>query len=136
MTSRIRKSLREFVRRRASHRCEYCLLHESCSSSPHEPDHVVAKKHGGKSTRRNLAWACAFCNGCKGTDLAAVDPRSLRSVFLFNPRKDHWKDHFQLRGAYIEPLTARGRATAFLLQFNHVDNVNFRRALIQQGLYP
>jgi hypothetical protein len=112
------------------------LLHETCASNPHEPDHVVARKHGGKTTKHNLAWACAFCNGRKGTDLAAVDPKSRRVVLLFNPRKDAWKDHFKLRAGFIESITARGRVTAHLLQFNHVDNVSFRRALMRQGLYP
>ena len=136
MTPKISRSLRRLVSSRAGFRCEYCLLHESCVLGSHQADHVVARKHGGTTNGENLALACAFCNGRKGTDISSIDPISRRRVHLFDPRQDRWSRHFRLRGAVIVPLTTKGRATAHLLQFNAVENVEFRRVLIAQGLYP
>ena len=71
-------SLREAVRRRANNRCEYCLLAEEDAVFPHEPDHIIAEKHGGPTTAENLAWACFDCNRFKGSDIASLDPASGR----------------------------------------------------------
>jgi 5-methylcytosine-specific restriction endonuclease McrA len=68
--------LRRQVQERAQGRCEYCLIHESDMYYPHEPDHVIAEKHGGATSLENLAWACFYCNRFKGSDLASVDPAS------------------------------------------------------------
>lgn len=42
-------SLRRFVEQRANNRCEYCLLPGAATFFPHEIDHVIAEKHGGKT---------------------------------------------------------------------------------------
>src|SRR5438105_3253306 len=81
---------------RAQGRCEYCLIHEADMYYPHEPDHVVAEKHGGPASLGNLAWACFYCNRFKGSDLASIDPTSNKVVFLFNPREQRWNRHFRL----------------------------------------
>ena len=47
--ARISAALRREVRERARERCEYCLLPESQSYFPHEPDHLIALKHGGET---------------------------------------------------------------------------------------
>jgi len=109
---------------------------EGFSFLPHEPDHIVAEKHAGATTLENLAWACFFCNRHKGSDISSVDPISGRIVPLFNPRKQQWKRHFRLNGPRIEPLTANGRATAFLLQFNVQERLKDRRNLMASGNYP
>jgi hypothetical protein len=54
----------------------------------------------------------------------------------FNPRIDHWHDHFRLEGAEIEPLTEIGEVTARLLRFNSPDRLVQRGALQQIGAYP
>jgi len=36
------------VRERAQERCDYCLIPELVTLSPHWIDHVVAEKHGGR----------------------------------------------------------------------------------------
>jgi 5-methylcytosine-specific restriction endonuclease McrA len=59
---RILASLRRQVRERAGERCEYCLLPESQAFFPHEPDHLIALKHGGQTASANLALACFDCN--------------------------------------------------------------------------
>ncbi len=49
MTSNsITVELRKLVIKRASGRCEYCLIHHNFSIYPHEVDHIIAIKHGVK----------------------------------------------------------------------------------------
>ena len=74
----------------------------------------------------NLAVACPACNFRKGTNLTGIDEPSGNVVNLFHPRRDRWSDHFVLRGGKIEPLTASGRATAKLLDFNSPERVAAR----------
>jgi len=62
-------ALRRLVRERAGERCEYCLIPESVTFSPHWIDHVVAEKHGGKTEAENLANSCVLCNQRKGSEL-------------------------------------------------------------------
>jgi len=128
--------MRRQARDRAQGRCEYCLLHEEDTGFPHEPDHITAEKHGGPTTLDNLAWSCFLCNRNKGADLASIDPTTGKVTPLFNPRKQQWRRHFRLNGGHIEPLTASGRTTAHLLQFNSQDMITERLRLIQIGHYP
>ena len=58
----ISAGLRQRVGRRAKDRCEYCLLAAQDSFFAHEPDHIIAEKHGGATTAENLALACFDCN--------------------------------------------------------------------------
>src|SRR5215510_9436654 len=111
ISARISASLRREVRERAGERCEYCLLAESEAIFPHEPDHLIALKHGGETMSANLALACIDCNRFKGSDIASVDPITGELVALFNPRTQQWADHFKLRDGVIVPLTAVGRVT-------------------------
>lgn len=52
---------------------------------------------------------------------------------LFHPRQDRWEDHFRRAGAEILGITAVGRTTAWLLQFNEADNLAQRRLLLELG---
>ena len=65
------------VRLRAKRLCEYCRYPESESLLPFTLDHIIARKHRGQDTPENLAFACAFCNQHKGTDLTGLDPHWL-----------------------------------------------------------
>ena len=47
-----------------------------------------------------------------------------------------WDDHFVLRVAVIEPLTAEGKATARLLKLNLDKRVVERQLLAAVGRYP
>jgi len=136
IATRISASLRREVRERAGERCEYCLLAESEAIFPHEPDHLIALKHGGKTTFANLALACFDCNRFKGSDIASIDPITSQLVALFNPRIQRWSDHFQLRGGLIVPLTSVGRVTEKLLQLNLGSRVEIRERLIAIKAYP
>ena len=134
--ARILASLRREVRARAKQRCEYCLIAESQSHFPHEPDHLIALKHGGLSTAANLALACSDCNRFKGTDIASIDRVTGKLVPLFNPRTQSWSAHFRLIGGEIIPLTPTGRVTEQLLRLNLPERVETREQLAEVGLYP
>lgn len=134
--ARISAALRREVRERARERCEYCLLAESQTFFPHEPDHLIALKHGGKTVSANLALACFDCNRFKGSDIASLDPISGELVALFNPRNQRWSEHFRLHGGEIVPLTAIGRATEAMLRLNLPQRVEARQRWSAAGLYP
>lgn len=87
-------ALREFVKRRARHTCEYCLLPQSCTSLTHEMDHIIAVKHRGPTKPNNLALACFACSRHKSCNISGVDPDTGKIVRLFNPRKHKWSVHF------------------------------------------
>jgi hypothetical protein len=117
-------------------RCEYCLLSEEDAFFPHEPDHIIAEKHGGTTTIENLAFACFACNRFNGSDIASIDPVTGELVPLFNPRKEQWSDHFGLDDGAIIGVTAVGRATERLLKLNVVQRLEARKTLAQSGRYP
>jgi 5-methylcytosine-specific restriction endonuclease McrA len=129
-------ALRRRVRSRAQNHCEYCLLADEDSFLRHEPDHIIAEKHGGETTAENLALACFDCNRFKGSDIASVDPGSDRIVPLFNPRTQRWEEHFSLDVARIVPLTPVGRATERLLRMNLPGRLAVRQILAEIHRYP
>jgi hypothetical protein len=135
--TRISAALRREVRERAGERCEYCLLAESEAFFPHEPDHLIALKHGGETVSANLALACLDCNRFKGPNIASLDPVTGELVPLFNPRTQRWSEHFRLdSGGRIVPLTPVGRATENLLRLNLAARVEARERWAALGLYP
>jgi hypothetical protein len=127
--------LREHVFVRARGCCEYCLINQADSWSSHEVDHIRAVKHGGRTVIGNLALACYYCNRHKGSDLGSLSDDGAFYRF-FNPRRDRWDDHFEIRGARIESLTQTGEVTARILQFNAAKAVTEREGLQRQGRYP
>jgi len=134
--ARISPVLRKEVRERAKGSCEYCLLPEVRAFFPHEPDHIIATKHGGQSTTDNLALACFDCNRFKGSDIASIDPDGHKLTKLFNPRTQEWSEHFSIDGGIIKPLTAIGRVTESLLRLNLDSRVEVRQILASVGHYP
>lgn len=130
------EKLRREIRELAQYRCEYCLLDERCAGKPHEPDHVLADKHGGESIIGNLCLSCFDCNRHKGSDLCSMDAESGQIVPLFHPRQHDWDDHFSLHNAVVEPLTPTGRITVRLLQINSTERVEERELLRRIGKYP
>ena len=129
-------ALRLTVRQRANARCEYCRLPDLL---PHlmrfHLEHIRARRHQGLNTLNNLAWACARCNERKGTNLSGVDPDNNRVVRIFNPRRDAWARHFVWDGLRIRGVTAAGRATAWLLEFNSDERLKLRQGLRKLGLF-
>jgi 5-methylcytosine-specific restriction endonuclease McrA len=70
--SNLPDALRLAIRQRAQDRCEYCLVPEPEFFFSHEPDHIIAAQHGGRTVVENLALACVRCNRRKGTNLSSV----------------------------------------------------------------
>ena len=136
MASDISEELRAEVAKRAGQRCEYCLIHEVEAGFLHQVDHIVSRKHGGRSTSDNLAYACVLCNRYKGSDIAAIDRRTGKIARLFDPRRDSWNDHFRLEGATLEPISSAGSATVRLLHLNTPERISERRLLQSLGRYP
>lgn len=129
-------ALRDFVRQRASNRCEYCRLRQR-----HTPlftfhiEHIHAKQHGGTDDPLNLALACNRCNRAKGPNLSSFDPATGQMVRLFNPRTDTWEAHFVFQGAVIVGCTPEGRATVELLKMNEAKRLRTRATLIVRGQF-
>lgn len=134
--ARISAALRREVRERARERCEYCLLAESQAFFFHEPDHLIARQHGGESVSANLALACFDCNRFKGPNIASLDPVTGELAPLFNPRTQRWSEHFKLEGGRIVPLTPIGRATERVLRLNLPVRIDVREGWAALGLYP
>lgn len=131
-------STRVLVRQRADRRCEYCHFPEA--SLPYvvfHVDHIIARQHLDdiSDDPESLAWACSECNYHKGPNLVSIDPQTKQQVALFHPRKDDWKQHFQVTDGVIVGITATGRATARLLNMNTPRLVRLRRELVDQGVY-
>ncbi len=130
------EALVQLVWDRARARCEYCQLPQVLSNTAFEVDHVVAKKHGGKTVASNLALSCFYCNSYKGPNIAGIDPRSKRLAGLFNPRRHKWGRHFRWDGAVLVGRTATGRASIAVLEINHPDAVSLRQSLIDENVFP
>ncbi len=120
------------VRRRAGHRCEYCLIPQALFRRRFHIEHIVAKQHGGLTRLDNLALACWQCNLKKGPNLSGIDAETGQITGLFHPRIHTWSEHFVFRElkskvgkVEMAGLTPVGRATVRVLQLNE----EFRQAL-------
>ena len=122
--------IRDFVRRRAGNRCEYCLLRQAHSELTHHIEHIVARQHGGRDDINNLALACHRCNLRKGPNLTGIDPLSGEAVALLHPRRDRWAEHFAFRGVRIVGITPTGRATVDVLGMNDARRLELRAELL------
>ncbi|CCH92586.1 HNH endonuclease [Microcystis aeruginosa PCC 9432] len=128
--------LRKLVAERADFLCEYCLISASDRVSGCQVDHIISFKHGGATSADNLCYACIFCNLQKGTDLGSINWETGELVRFFNPRRDLWKEHFQLKEAFIQPITDIGNVTARILDFNNKERLQERQLLIEIAKYP
>jgi len=136
LSSYVGAELRRLVRERAVRLCEYCLIQEEDTFFGCQVDHVTSEKHGGLTESNNLAFACAFCNRNKGTDLGSIASVTGQLTRFFNPREDRWSDHFRIDGPLIVSRTAIGEVTIKILGFNSKERVLERSALVQINRYP
>ena len=125
----------EHVRLRAAGRCEYCRLPQKATNVPFEIDHILSRKHHGRTVLSNLALACWYCNSFKGSCISGLDPLTGKLVRLFNPRRHKWSYHFRYEGAELIGRTAIGRTTIRVLQINCEEAVPMRESLIAEGLF-
>ena len=136
MSSYVSAALRRVVVARADGLCEYCLIHEDDTVFGCEVDHVISAKHGGTTDSDNLAYACAFCNRAKGSDIGSVVQGTGLYVRFFHPRLDRWGEHFRLDGVMIRALSDSGEVTARILAFNTGERLLERQVLREVGRYP
>jgi hypothetical protein len=129
-------SLKRQVASRANACCEYCRLSETVSLFSFHVDHIKSVKHGGLSILRNLAYCCPDCNFFKGSDLGTFLTNDEHLIRFFNPRKDNWHDHFEIKEGAIYGKTEIGEATVRIFKFNDVDRIIFRQQLMVLGHYP
>ena len=136
--TRIGRRLRTQVLADARGRCGYCLSSEEVTGAPLEIEHLVPEARGGPTNRTNLWAACRQCNALKGDHTEAIDPVTGTRVLLFNPRHQHWPEHFAWidAGARIMGRTATGRATVAALALNRALLVRARRRWIIAGWHP
>ena len=132
----ISPSLRRFVIERANGCCEYCLRGMKTSKLPFAIDHMISTKHGGETVEDNLCLSCFYGNSFKGSDIASADPNTGLATFLYRPRLQTWHEHFAINKTRIDPLTAEGRVTVFILQMNNENRTYERELMIAFGSYP
>ena len=122
--------VRERVRSRANHRCEYCRIEERFFTQLFQIEHIVARSHGGSDEPKNLALACRLCNLHKGPNLSGIDPKTNELTRLFDPRDDSWDAHFHLElDGKIFGLTDIGRTTVRVLNMNAARRMELRKAI-------
>src|SRR5512145_238539 len=134
----IPKALRDRVAQQAGYRCGYCLTQESVVGTPMELDHLIPDSLGGRTEESNLWLAYSLCNDHKGDRIAALDPESGDIVRLFDPRRQHWHEHFtwSTTGDRIIGYTPIGRATVVALNLNRRSLVRARQAWVSVGCHP
>jgi hypothetical protein len=130
------QALARAVWQRARGKCEYCQLAQEHSILVFEIDHILSRKHGGKTVLSNLCLSCFYCNKFKASDLGGLDPRTQRLVRLFHPRRQKWQRHFRWDGPFLVGRTPVGRATVAVLRTNLPLRIAQRAELIGQGAFP
>lgn len=128
-------ALRREVIERAGNCCEYCRLSQGSVDFTFHIEHILAEKHGGKTSSENLCLSCVRCNLYKGSNIAAADPETGEPTFLFHPRRHEWDEHFYLEGTVIQPRTPEGRVTVQMLRLNDAMRIA-ERELLLEGDYP
>jgi HNH endonuclease len=136
--ARIRLSLQRKIRRQARFRCGYCLSSETLLGTPLEIEHLLARAVGGTDDEGNLWLSCRRCNSFKGIASQAPDPMTGQLTDLFNPRLQHWSEHFDWseEGVQIIGLTECGRATVKALKLNNPEITVTRRLWVSTGWWP
>lgn len=126
------------VRNEARYRCGYCLTSEILIGMAMEFDHLLPHSEGGKTVEENLWLACRRCNEFKGSQVTALDPKTEKTIALFNPRFQIWAGHFKWNndGTEIIGTTACGRATVQALKLNHEIIVVARKMWVSVGWWP
>ena len=130
--------LRRHIMEAARYRCGYCLTSQTIVAIPMHIEHITPLAAGRETVVENLWLACPLCNGYKGTQTQASDPKRGKLVFLFNPRTQIWTEHFAWSddGTEIIGQTAVGRATVEALRLNNEYVVPSRRIWVAAGWHP
>ena len=129
------QELERLVRQRAGRICEYCHMLDAFDLPAFELEHIIARKHQGKTVAGNLAVACFTCNHHKGPNLGGIDPKTGKKVWLFHPRRHKWAKHFRWDGPILLGRTPTGRATIAVLGINLPLRIRLRAELIKEGIF-
>ena len=124
------------VEARAQGRCEYCRMHQALQGATFHVEHIQPRSRGGSSELHNLAWCCPSCNLHKSDRVEAPDPDTGRTVPLFNPRTQNWREHFYWDRFRMMARTPMGRAILQTLDLNHPRRLLVRRAEARFSLFP
>jgi 5-methylcytosine-specific restriction endonuclease McrA len=119
----ISEKIRQKIIEQANGLCEYCLQSNLFSFTPHQIDHIISLKHGGKTELENLAYACFGCNNAKSSDVGTVLLPERIFIRLFNPRTDNWNDHFEIYLGKFYAKTQIGEATIKVLNLNVTERI-------------
>jgi hypothetical protein len=132
------RAVAERIRKQARNQCGYCLSQQQYVLGKLEIEHIIPQARGGTSDESNLWLSCRLCNSYKGTQTHGRDPKTGRTVRLFNPRRQKWARHFVWsgNGTRIIGRTACGRATVAALQLNNIFAVMVRRHWVGVGWHP
>jgi HNH endonuclease len=139
MVRRARKpDPRETVELRAGRRCEYCRAPQPATGIRYHLEHVFPESLGGTDDVDNLALACPTCNYYKSNHLLGLDEEGLASRRLFNPRKDHWDQHFEFDrvSLRLKGKTAAGSGTVNRLRMNDPLQIEGRAVWVDLDLFP
>lgn len=98
MPERSWEATKQYVYERAQGCCEYC---RTCDANTGQTMHVEHILPNGDNDPENLCLACPNCNLSKAAAVIVVDALTSSSVSLFNPRRQHWSEHF----AWIDNYT-------------------------------
>ncbi len=134
--SNLSEKLKRKIRQQAQNRCGYCLLPQSLNSSLLEIEHLFPTAKGGTEAEENLWLACRLCNGYKGVQTEAMDPKTNEIVLLFNPRTQNWNEHFKWKDEKIIGKTACRRATVQALKLNNEIILPVRKKWILVDWFP
>ncbi|MBO0611734.1 HNH endonuclease [Thiothrix fructosivorans] len=136
--SAISQATRKRLAQQALFRCGYCLTQELVSGVPLTIEHLLPRAKGGGNEEENLWLSCRLCNEAKGILTDAVDPETGEPAPLFNPRRQHWGEHFIWSddGTNVTGLTPTGRATVSALSLNTEFRVCTRALWVEVGWHP
>lgn len=136
--SKIPDDVRQKIIEKYNNRCAYCLVAQQYSMQRLEVDHIVPTAKDGTDDESNLCACCRTCNGHKYEKTEAIDPETDKLVPLYNPSSQSWDDHFRWSddAAFVEGITAIGRATVVALKLNNTIFIVARRNWMRVNWHP
>jgi hypothetical protein len=136
--SNLSDAVKQRIRQRAGHRCEYCQSHQDYLMGWLQIDHVWPVSKGGSNDDMNLCLACELCNQYKWNQTEAIDPETQETFMLFNPRQQIWHEHFAWSddGIAIVGRTSSGRSTVVALKLNNALAMKVRGNWVRAGWHP
>jgi hypothetical protein len=123
------------VHERAHNCCEYC---QTCRDTIGQAMHVEHIDPKGGDALEILCLSCPSCNLSKSTATAAPDPATGAMIALFNPRTQHWQDHFRWieNARRVQGFTPTGRATVERLRMNQPRLLVARSLWVKARCHP